>query len=266
MSEKQAYIWNLPTDRAAHARRLVEGGCRHVRVKAGGDGGRLWQAWSDPSATQPYRDAGLRVTPWFYSLPVQGDIDVVIAAMRAQPFDEYALNPEVEWRWQNSNENPWNSLQQANDGAADWLAKMEAALPGVRRAFSSVPSWLDFPYEAWCAGCDQAEPQHYWPAALLANYQGQDLDQVGYHYARGGGNGMFCVPILTASREYDDAGVLALARSALLFPIQGFSSWEAGNAAYQWDAMRQAYALLPEANLVTVESPFIRAWQSLWAA
>jgi hypothetical protein len=170
--EKQAYIWNLPTDRAAHARRLVEGGCRHVRVKAGGDGGRLWQAWSDPSATQPYRDAGLRVTPWFYTWPVQGDIDVVIAAMRAQPFDEYALNPEVEWRWQNSNENPWNSLQQANDGAAAWLAKMEAALPGVRRAFSSVPSWLDFPYEAWCAGCDQAEPQHYWPqwAAMAAVY------------------------------------------------------------------------------------------------
>src|SRR5687768_14263774 len=96
--DKQAYIWNLPADRAAHARRLVAIGCEHVRVKAGGDTGRLWEAWADPRAVQPYRDAGLRVTPWFYTWPVQKDIDVVVRAMRAQPFEEYALNPETEWR------------------------------------------------------------------------------------------------------------------------------------------------------------------------
>jgi hypothetical protein len=267
MTERQAYLWNLPADRAAHARRLAGDGCTHVRVKAGGDNGRLWQAWSDPSATQPYRDAGLRVTPWFYTWPTPADRDVVLRAMRAQPFDEYALNPEVEWRT-DSAENPWNSLAEANEGAADWLRRMEATLPGVRRAFSGVPSWLGFPYEAWCAGCHQAEPQHYWPASLLADWRGKDLDQVGYHYERAPqGVSLACVPILTASREYDDAGVVQLARDALRFPIQGFSSWECGNAAYQWDAMRQAYQLLPpdEAS-VRVESPVIRALRALFAA
>lgn len=244
--EKQTYIWNLPSDRAVHARRLVEIGVQHVRVKAGGDTGRLWQAWVDPRATQPYRDAGLRVTPWFYTWPEQSDIDVVIRAMRAQPFDEYALNPEVEWRT-DSPENPWRTVEQANDAAADWLRRMEAALPGVRRAFSSVPSWVGFPYEAWCAGCDQAEPQHYWPRNLLADVYGHDYDEVGYHRLRGGDD-LPCIPILTASREYPDAGVVALAKTALAdFPtLDGFSAWEAGNASFQWGAMAAAYALLPE--------------------
>jgi hypothetical protein len=48
-----------------------------------------------------------------------------------------------------------------------------------------------------------------------------------------------------------------------MHPIEGFSSWEAGNAAWQADAMRQAYALLPEANLVKVDSPFIRGFQEM---
>jgi hypothetical protein len=244
--EKQTYLWYVPRDAAAHVSRLVDIGVEHVRIKAGGDTGRLWEQWANPAATQPYRAAGLRVTPWFYTWPVQSDIDVVIRAMRAQPFDEYALNPETEWRTQ-SRENPWRTLADANAGAAAWLARMEAALPGVRRAFSGVPSWLDFPYEAWCAGCHQAEPQHYWPRHLLSDWGGQDLDQVGFHRRRGG-DALPCVPLLTASREYDDAGVVALARVALAdFPtLDGFSAWEAGNAAFQWEAMRAAYRLLPD--------------------
>lgn len=252
--EKQTYLWNLPTDRAAHARRLVEIGVEHVRVKAGGDTGRLWKQWSEPAATQPYRDAGLRVTPWFYSWPVQGDIDVVVAAIRAQPFDEYALNPEVEWRT-DSGENPWNTVAQANEGAATWLGKMEAALPSVRRAFSSVPSWIGFPYEAWCAGCAQAEPQHYWPKNMLADVYGHDYDEVGYHRLRGG-DALPCVPIITACKEYPDAGVIALAKNALAdFPnLDGFSFWEAGNAGFQWAAAAASLALLPETiALVTGE-------------
>jgi hypothetical protein len=249
--ERQAYLWNLPLNREAHARRLVEIGVKHVRVKAGGDTGRLWAAWSEPAATRPYRDAGLRVTPWFYTWPVQSDIEVVVRAMRAQAFDEYALNPEVEWRWRNSNENPWNSFAEADAGARRWLAQMEAALPGVRRAFSGVPSWLDFPYQAWCEGCDQAEPQHYWPRHLLADFEDIDLDQVGYH-RRFGGDAIPCVPIITACREYDDEGVVNLARSALTdFPsLDGFSTWEGANGGFQWEAMRRVYRLLPADNIV----------------
>lgn len=244
MTEKRAYIWNLPADRAAHARRLVADGCECVQVKAGGDDGRLWAQWSDPHATKAYRDAGLRVIPWFYTWPTRADIDVVVRAMKAHPFDEYSLNPEVEWRT-DSPRNGWNTLEQANEAAALWLDGMERALPSVKRAFSSVPSWTGFPYEAWCAGTDQAEPQHYWHRELLANVYGRDLDQVGYHYLRTTDHNKACIPILTACREYDDAGVLALAHSALAYPIAGFTSWESGNSAYQYAAMRAAYLMLP---------------------
>jgi hypothetical protein len=112
-------------------------------------------------------------------------------------------------------------------------------------AFSSVPSWTGFPYEAWCDGTDQAEPQHYWHKELLANVYGRDYDQVGYHYIRTTDHTKPCIPILTACREYDDAGVLALAHTALAYPIAGFTSWESGNSAYQYAAMRAAYLMLP---------------------
>ncbi len=246
--ERRAYIWNLPRlegERRGHAMRLRADGVETVQVKAGGDDGRLWEAWADPRAVQPYRDEGLRVIPWFYTWPTDADIDVVVRAIRAQPFDEYSLNPEIEWRT-DSPRNPWRTVEQANEAATDWLRKMESALPGVMRAFSSVPSWVGFPYEAWAGGCWQAEPQHYWPADLLANVYGRDYDQVGYHYIRTPNPDKPVVPILTASREYDDAGVLALARAALRWPIDGFTSWEAGNSAYQYAAMRAAYQLLPD--------------------
>lgn len=242
--EKRAYVWNLPADRAAHARRLRADGVECVQVKAGGDDGRLWQAWSDRNATKPYRDAGLRVIPWFYTWPTRADIDVVVRAMDAHPFDEYSLNPEVEWRT-DSPANNWNTIEQANEAASIWLQGMERALPSVMRAFSSVPSWVGFPYEAWADGCWQAEPQHYWPKELLANVYGRDYDQVGYHYIRTPDPNKPVIPILAASREYNDAGVVALAESALLWPIDGLTSWEAGNSSYQYAAMREAYLLLP---------------------
>src|SRR5687768_17277497 len=111
--ERQVYLWYVPQDAVGHAARLREIGCHHVRVKAGGDDGRLWRQWSNPALTEPYRAAGMRVTPWFYTWPTAADREVVVHAHEAQPFDEYALNPETEWRWRNSNENPWRSLAEA---------------------------------------------------------------------------------------------------------------------------------------------------------
>lgn len=259
-----AYLWNLPLTEAArvqHARQLVANGVLHVRVKAGGDDGRLWESWADPRATQPYRDAGLRVTPWFYTWPTEADIDVVLRAMRAQPFDEYALNPETEWRT-DSQHNTWNTVAEANEGAHDWLRRMEATLPSVRRGFSSVPSWTGFPYEAWCAGSAQAEPQHYWPRNMLADVYGKDYDEVGYHRLRGG-DALPCVPLITACQEYNDPAVVALAKGALAdFPsLDGFGSWECGNAGYQWDAMAAVYKLLPESFLVEqADDKWARSW------
>lgn len=246
---REVYIWNMPrsmVERKAHAMRLRGAGITHVRVKAGGDDGRLWPEWVDPQATQPYRDEGLTVTPWFYTWPTDGDITVVERAMRVQPFNEYLLNPEQEWRI-DFNTNPWNTVQQANEGAAIWLDKMERTMPSVKRLFSGVPSWVGFPYEAWCRGCQGAQPQHYWPKNLLADVYGKDYDEVGYHMLRGGLE-LDCVPIITASREYNDAATVALAQVAFNeYPmIDGFSFWEAGNAAFQWEAMAKCLALLPE--------------------
>jgi hypothetical protein len=249
MTEKQAYCWYLPANTAAHAARLVAGGCAHLRVKAGGDGGGVWQQWADQARTQAYRDAGLRVTPWFYTWPLQEDIDAIARAHAAHPFDECGLNPETEWRWRNSNENPWNSLAEANQGARDWVARLRSAVPAARLAYSSCPTWYDFPYEGFAETCDQAEPQHYWPDNLMApdGETGEEAgeDSVEAHVRRAG-TAQPTVPILTASREYPDAGVIDLARNALGdYPtLAGFSMWEAGNGAYQWDAARACYALL----------------------
>jgi hypothetical protein len=244
--EKQTYIWYLPNDRRAHAKRLRAIGVTHIRIKAGGDDGRLWEQWTDLAAAQPYRDEGLTVSPWFYTWPTPGDQAVVLRAMRAQPFEEYALNPEVEWRT-DSNANTWNTVEQANIAAAEWLDQMERTVPSIKRAFSSVPSWVGFPYEAWCAGCDQDEQQHYWPRNMLADVYGKDYDEVGYHRLRGGDE-LPCIPIITACQEYPDAGVIALAKNALMdFPnLDGFSSWESGNSGFQWAAMAAVYNILPE--------------------
>ena len=248
--EHQTYIWNLypaRDARKAHAKRLREIGVTHVQVKAGGDDGRLWESWTNHDAVAPYREEGLYVSPWFYTWPTVADREVVRRAMAAQPFERYSLNPEVEWRT-DSNRNPWRNIGEANEGADAWLLAMEQLLPSIERRFSGVPSWTGFPYEAWCRHCDAAEPQHYWPRNMLADVYGRDFDEVGYHRLRGGDE-IPCVPIITASREYVDPAVVALARGAFAdFPtLDGFSFWEAGNAAFQWDAAKAILDFLPDA-------------------
>lgn len=269
MSERQAYLWYVPeTNVPAHAARVVATGATHVRVKAGGDDGKVWAQWRTPAVTQPYRDVGLVTSPWFYIWPGENDKAAIVRAQQFQGFDEVALNPETEWRVQ-SRENPWNSLAEANAAAAAWVTDLRSRLaPGTHIPFSSVPSWDDFPYEGFAQACDSAEPQHYWFGSELARGE----NQVQAHVRRAGAT-MRCVPILTASREHDDAGVVQLGRDALtaLPTLAGFSSWECGNAAYQWQAMTDAYALLPDGDVQAettpprpVASPFLASYAALW--
>jgi hypothetical protein len=263
--DRGTYIWNLDPSsdaRRAHAKRLRGLGLTRVQVKAGGDDGRLWPEWVDPAATREYREEGLTVEPWFYTWPTEADRLVVKRAFDAQPFERYALNPETEWRT-DSQENPWNTVAQANEGAFEWLLQMDLAMPSMERWFSSVPSWTGFPYEAWCQGCDLAQPQHYWPRNLLADVYGHDYDEVGYHRLRGGDT-LPCIPIITACREYPDAGVVALAATALHdFPnLDGFSFWEAGNGAFQWDAAQKCLDLLPATIEISTgpKDEYVRSW------
>lgn len=281
--QRQAYAWNLPEDdagRRALAATLAGIGCRALRVKAGGDGGMVWipgghfpaeagPQWDD-AWLAPFVAVGLAPTPWFYIWPGASDQLAVVAALAHRAAAALALNPEAEWRVQ-SNANGFRSLAEANSAAVAWVAQLRAALPHpVRIAFSSVPTWADFPYEGFAAACDQAEPQHYWPASAFADGE----DEVMAHVRRAGTTKP-CVAILSASGEYPDAAVVRLGEAALatLPTLAGFSAWEAGNAAFQATAMRDAYALLGVAAATTpAAGAFGRAWaaggtfEARWAA
>jgi hypothetical protein len=258
VTEKSAYIWNAAADRAGRTAKrdqLLAIGCNEVFVKGFGDDGVAWIAggplpdWARPQWSDAYAAdyAPLTVTLWGYPWPRDSDIESLIRALRARWSPRVILNPETEWRWQNSNANPWNSLAEANAAATDWMRRLKARCQqefGRVPSFwcSSCPSWYDFPYEGFMAECDGALPEHYFFEEDMA--RGEDMVEA---HIRRAGRGKPCVPTLTACREYDDQGVVELAKLALRdYPRPaGFSAWEAGNGAFQAEAMRQAYALLP---------------------
>jgi hypothetical protein len=263
--DRAAYAWQLPHDAGARenlAAAVYADGTRHVRVKACGDGGATWipggrypasggPQW-DNAWLEPFTRRGIRVTPWSYNEPGEADKNAIIRALQHRPPDprpdglwEIGLNPEVEWAANNGYDNAY---------AAAWVRdlreRVRAAL-GVELyiAYSSCPTWRWFPYEGYAETCDQAEPQHYWTRNLLPDFGPLDEDQVEAHIRRAG-PAQPCVPILTASREYASSEVVALAVEAIedyvaaRDAIDGLSSWECANGAYQHDAMAASYALL----------------------
>jgi hypothetical protein len=251
--EKSCYIWTYDGSHAKAAE-IAATGATVAWLKAGGDGGITWipdptpERWEneqwDDAYLAPLTSRGIECRPWFYNHLGDADKESVLTALAHRWSDDIALNPEVEWRVQHA-ESPYTNLTAGNSFAWTWVTDLigrclERFNKAPRIWFSSCPSWGDFPYEGYAAACHGAHPQHYWHDALMARGE----NQVEAHYRRAGA-ALPCVPILTACREYDDAGVLALAHSALLHPIDGFSAWEAGNRSYQADAMRRAYLLLP---------------------
>jgi hypothetical protein len=282
MLDRQAYAWQLPhtaTAREALAKALVADGTTHVRVKAGGDGGAVWipggrypgsggPQWDD-AWLDPFTSRGLKVTPWFYNTPGDADKDAVVAALahrlptpRADGLVEIALNPEVEWAANNGYDNDY-----ARRWVSDLRSRVSFALDvSLYIAYSSCPTWTWFPYEGFAQRCDQGEPQHYWPANLLPDFGGVDEDQVDAHIRRAGRE-QPCVPILTASGEYNDAGVVSLAIGAIndyvaaRESIDGLSAWECANSAYQHAAVAASYRLLDSLTERQAPDPnLLRAW------
>ena len=269
--ERSVYFWYY-NGSAAKAEQVRSIGATTAWVKAGGDRGVVWipdptpegfenEQWAD-AYLEPLTSRGIVCNPWFYNWPVEADKRAVIVALEHRWADAIGLNPETEWRVQ-SPHSPYTNLMRGNAYAVAWVEDLRnqirarfCRVPQI--GFSGVPSWYDFPYEGFAAVCDFAHPQHYWHDELMANGE----NQVEAHFRRAPES--VCIPVLTACREYDDAGVLRLANSALLHPIQGFSAWEAGNAAFQANAMRQAYALLPEGTIEEgeVKEPAPGTWHT----
>jgi hypothetical protein len=257
--KRSMYLWNAPATsagRTAKRDELFAIGCTQVFVKGFGDGGVAWiegealPAWARAQWSDAYAAdfAPLDVILWGYPWPRDTDIDACVRALQARWSHTVVLNPETEWRWQNSNANPWNSLGEANAYAQGWMRSLKGACSkalGRVPSFwlSSCPTWGDLPYEGLMAECDGALPEHYFFERDMAG--GEDMVEA---HLRRAGTAKPCAPVLTCCREYDDQGVVDLAALALrdLPNPAGFSGWEAGNASFQADAMRRAYALLPE--------------------
>jgi hypothetical protein len=257
--ERSAFIWTLPTGaatREAIAVAVAAGGTRKLYIKAGGDNGAaVWipgvalPSWARPqwddAYLAPFTARGILCVPWFYNWYGDADLNAIVRAVGYRPSAELVLNPETEWRVQSS-ANPFRTLDEANEAAFRWVIYLRDNIRDIeqlepRIGFSSVPSWPDFPYEGFARACDFALEQHYWFPSDIAG----GLDEVGWHLDRAG-KAKPHVPVLTASREHDDAGVVQLARNALAQDpdLAGFSSWEAANGAYQVDAVAASYALL----------------------
>jgi biotin carboxyl carrier protein len=257
--KRSMYLWNAPATsagRTAKRDELFAIGCTQVFVKGFGDGGVAWiegealPAWARAQWSDAYAAdfAPLDVILWGYPWPRDTDIDACVRALQARWSHTVVLNPETEWRWQNSNANPWNSLGEANAYAQGWMRSLKGACSkalGRVPSFwlSSCPTWGDLPYEGLMAECDGALPEHYFFERDMAG--GEDMVEA---HLRRAGTAKPCAPVLTCCREYDDQGVVDLAALALrdLPNPAGFSGWEAGNAAFQAAAMWRAYALLPE--------------------
>lgn len=273
--ERSTFMWTLPWDRGARLAqigRVAGTGATKVYVKAGGDTGLAWiPGVALPNFARPqwgpwledFAVAGLETVPWFYNWPVDSDKDCIVRALQARDAPEVVLNPETEWRWQNSNANPWHSLEEANAAAEAWVNDLRARLPhAVRVGFSAVPTWGDFPYEGFVRACDFALPQHYWFSRMFANNENEVEASVRREHVARAGQHFPTIAVLTACREYDDDGVIALAWEALEDDSEtaGFSAWEAGNSAFQDNAMRAAYLLLPRVEIATTEEVVARSF------
>lgn len=237
--ERSAFAWNLPSDVNSLARRLQATGANRLWVKAGVDNPGLqhaWEQWTD-RRLDVLPQYGIEANPWFYIYPEQPTVqyDTISRALRARRSPVISLNAEIEW-----------DTQQA-DYVRNWVNGLRAVVAplGVTRiGFSSVPSWdggqgsifHNFPYEAFCDVCDFSQPQDYW----------LDPDQIVFENRRNQ-RGIPVIPILTACGEMTDDQIVQVAQRAVgnCNNLAGFSAWECANDAYQFDAMRRAYAALP---------------------
>jgi hypothetical protein len=269
--ERSVYFWEAGFDPglglalADVAPRLAAIGATHAIVKVGVDGRDgpiLWTragagltVWDD-RALRPLTDAGLTVIPFSYvtggdQYPVERELQAHLDLFRVRPYPLLILNPETEWRDHRDRAGSFVP-RRTNEQAAAYVERLRQAFRDAGLAvpaigFSSVPTWADFPYEGFSRACDgPAYPQLYWPPRIA--------DQVAAHRRRAAA-GKAVVPILPGvptgwdprDLTWRAQDIVAQAQNALsgLDHLAGLSAWVM-RGDFDYEALRQAYALLPE--------------------
>lgn len=202
--ERSAWVWYYSPPLPDGAR-LQGAGCTLAIVKA------VWEGPPARAAGQ-YAEAlnGLRVPVVPFTYPLGGaqagtEIAALTTALAGSKPRKIVLNPE----------DPWRGVDAATVGP--YVAAVRAAVPGVPVWFSSVPTWADFPYEAWCAACDGSYPQCYpgygdvLAAEAARNVTGKPVVPVA-------GNWAGAAPVADGTRLVTDTRV----------PVAGLSFWQAG--------------------------------------
>lgn len=251
-SYRDTWVWYLPVNMEAHATALQQSGCTRALVKAGGDGGRVWSQYGLPSAA--YNNYAIADVPWLYATPDEIEWAAAVGALRRKWSDELILNPEIEW-WGKSREFTLAWL----DGLRRAIRAAHGRAPLI--GWSSVPTWQQFPYEAWSEGCDGTEqPQVYWRLSRANQVQASN------NRAR---RGATIVPILPACQSEDSGGDgmswtdgalagLVTAINTGLRDQRGYSGWQSGATGtggqargdYAHAAMRAAYDSLPALEIL----------------
>lgn len=249
-------IWYAPNNAAAHARKLKQYGCKQVWLKAGVDNPGLRTVWAQwyGSAAQAYADNGVEPLAWFYIYPENPEVqyDTIKRALLARPSRIICLNAEVEW-----DDKTEQFVKHWIDGLRQELEFFGAHHGDI--GFSSVPSWDKgvggkgspyhaFPYEAFCHVCDFSMPQAYFlaPDQVLWENWRNDTDKP-------------VIPTLWAVGDpnadppgFTDAQLVEYARKVVgeCENFGGFSSWRGEMDTYQYEAMQQAYNLMPADRII----------------
>ena len=244
---KGAWVWysrpGLVDDLKAsgHNCLLIKGG-----IDGGGqqEGGALWDQWN-ATDMQAARDAG--VEPYLFAYSYLGglggiDHEVALLKMLCQRWlpHRIVLNYEVE--------TDGVSAEQV-DRFFDTLESAMSELAGDNAPAndnSSVPSWNggaaggsryhNVPYEAVSARTAIDWYQNYWDQDDGVTYDWQD----GYQKQRGATfAGKLVIPSFTVPKSPEAFAAWAQSRG---YP--GIAGWEAGNAAYSFRSVAQAWPLI----------------------
>lgn len=236
---KAAWLWYT---KAGIVDRLIASG-HNVLLgpKAGIDTGTVWDQWA-PVAREA-QGKGLYVGMFIYcwmgnQFGIPGEVNLIGQAVAACKPDSIVLNVEVE-----ADNAPPSQVKAFTDALRAKIG------PDIPIDNSSVPSWdggkyggskyHNVPYEALSELTRIDFYQNYWDAADVAGgYDWQD----GYQRQRQSKRAdKIVIPSWIVGKNVDAFAAWAAAKG---YP--GIAGWEAGNSAYDFAAVQQAWPVLDD--------------------